>query len=127
MARNLRFFVILIILALCMGIPIPVNALGNHERRSESGNVFPENTLIIANEMDARFSRDFSVLLKHLRLEWVVIDSATVPDFINDKNLVLIGHPDAVYTGELMQKVLTPLRLTIPASGRSKNITLLVN
>jgi len=105
--RKLRFFVILIILALCLGITNPANAYTNRREMIALDNVLPENTIIIANEMDARFSKDFSVLLKLLRVEWVILDNATAPDAIRDKNLVLIGYPDSPYTGELIQQLLT--------------------
>lgn len=73
----------------------------------QTGLVMPGNTVIVANETDARFSRDFSVLLKHLRVEWVVLDSEIVPYSIRDKNVVLLGHPDALYSGEIIHGMLT--------------------
>ena len=67
----------------------------------------PEDTVILANQTDARYSQDFSVLLKSLRLEWVVADSASVPDSVKDKNLILLGRLDAEHTGEIMRSMLT--------------------
>ena len=78
----------------------------------------PENTVILANQTDARFSQDYSVLLKSLRLEWAVVDSATVPDAVKDKNLILLGRLDAAYTGEIMRSMLTAEEIeTIRAAG----------
>lgn len=78
----------------------------------------PENTVIVANQADARFSRDYSVLLKSLRLEWVVVDSATLPDSVKDKNLILLGRLDAAYTGEIMRGMLTAKEIeTIQTTG----------
>ncbi len=70
--------------------------------------VLPDNTVILANQTDARFAQDFSVLLKSLRLEWVVVDSARVPDSVRYKNLILLGRLDALHTGEIMRSLLTP-------------------
>jgi hypothetical protein len=54
----------------------------------------PDNTVILASEADARFSRDFSILLKQLRVEWIVLDRPVVPESVRDQNLVILGHPD---------------------------------
>jgi hypothetical protein len=67
----------------------------------------PDNTVILASEADARFSRDFSILLKQLRVEWIVLDRPVVPESVRDQNLVILGHPDAVHTGELLRSLLT--------------------
>jgi len=78
----------------------------------------PGNTVILANQTDARFSQDYSALLKSLRLEWAVVDSATVPDSVKDKNLILLGRLDAEYTGEIMRSMLTAEELeTIRTAG----------
>lgn len=78
----------------------------------------PENTVILANRTDARFSQDFSVLLKSLRLEWAVVDSDTVPDAVQDKHLIILGRLDAAFTGEIMRSILTAEELkTIRAAG----------
>ena len=75
--------------------------------RPSSGELTPDNTVILANQIDAQFSQDFSMLLKHLRLEWIIVDSATVPDAVKDKNLILLGRLDAAYTGEIMRSMMT--------------------
>jgi hypothetical protein len=83
-----------------------------------SDELTPGNTVILANQIDARFSQDYSVLLKSLRLEWVIVDSATVPESIKDKNVVLLGRLDAAYTGEIVRSMLTAEELeTIGAAG----------
>jgi hypothetical protein len=98
---------ILILLALCFGIPTPGIADGSHDQLTEPGNLLPNNTIIIANEMDAHFSQDFSLLLRQLRLEWVILDGTVLPESVWDKNLILMGHPDAAYTGEIIRGILT--------------------
>jgi hypothetical protein len=67
----------------------------------------PESTVIVANAIDAQFSHDFSALLRHLRLPWIVVDTATVPDPVRDKHLILLARPDAAYTGEIMRSMVT--------------------
>lgn len=74
---------------------------------TEDGELAPENTVILSNETDASFLRDFSVILKRLRSEWVILESAEVPESVRDKNLIIIGELDAEYTGALMREFLT--------------------
>jgi C-terminal processing protease CtpA/Prc len=107
MGKKNRFFSIATLLVLFLVFAFPNIAHGSRGRLTEPDNVLPQNTVIVANPMDARFSRDFSSLLKHLRLKWVVLDGAAIPEFIQDKHLVLLGHPDSPYTGELIQELLT--------------------
>lgn len=107
MDRKLSLFIFLLMPALCLNIVVPGIAEAGDGQITKPGSMSPDNTVILSNEIDARFSRDFSVLLKHLRLEWVVLDSATVPDSILDKNVVLIGHPDSEYSGQVIHGILT--------------------
>jgi C-terminal processing protease CtpA/Prc len=85
----------------------------------EPSNEFtPKNTVLLANQTDARFTQDYSVLLKSLRLEWAIVDSAAVPDWAKDKHLILVGRVNAAYTGEILRRILTPEELeTIGAAG----------
>ena len=78
-----------------------------YDVQASPGELMLDNTVILANKVDARFSRDFSMLLKHLRLEWVIVDNAAVPDAVKDKNLILLGRLDAAYTGEIMRGMMT--------------------
>jgi hypothetical protein len=71
------------------------------------GALTPDNTVILANKVDARFGRDFSTLLKHLRLEWAILDRATVPEAVQDKNLILVGRLDATHSGEIIRGLMT--------------------
>ncbi|MEJ2601498.1 MAG: hypothetical protein P8Z00_24450, partial [Anaerolineales bacterium] len=96
MGKKKRFFIIASMLALFGAFIFPNIAYGSRARITEPDNVLPQNTVMVANPMDARFSRDYSSLLKHLRLDWVVLDGATVPESIQDKHLVLPGHPDSL-------------------------------
>ncbi len=84
----------------------------------------PENTVILANETDARFSRDFSVLLDSLRLEWVVVDSVDVPDAVRDRNLILLGRPDAAYTGEIIRSLLAADELEMVRAAGEEPVVL---
>jgi hypothetical protein len=98
---------VLISLALFFGIATRASSVGGHSHATEPTNLTPDNTIILANETDARFSRDYSTLLKNLRIEWTVLDSADVPDSVKDKNLVLLGHPDAIHSGDVIRALLT--------------------
>jgi len=89
-----------------------------------SDGLTPENTVILANQTDARFSQDFSVLLDSLRLEWAVVDSDTVPDSVKDKNLILLGRLDAAYTGEIMRGLLTAEELETIRTTRDRHLVL---
>jgi hypothetical protein len=89
-----------------------------------SDELTPGDTVILANQTDARFSQDFSVLLKSLRLEWAVVDSATVPDSVKDKNLILLGRLDAAYTGEIMRGMLTAEELEMIRTAGDRHIVL---
>jgi hypothetical protein len=102
MHKKPKLLATLVLLCVCLGIPILP-----HAQAALPGEVTPENTVILANATDARFSRDFSVLLKQLRVEWVVLDDAVVPDSVRDQNLVILGYPDAAYTGEIIRSLLT--------------------
>ena len=107
MKKKQRFLIIVVVLALWVGFPIHDNADDCQAQTTGPGNVAPRNTVILANQADARFGRDFSVLLRHLRLEWVILDSPVLPDSVRDKNLILLGHPDAAYSGEIIRGLLT--------------------
>lgn len=80
MAEKMKSPVILILLALCLAIPTPGIADSSHDQITEPGNPLPNNTIIITNETDARFSQDFSLLLRQLRLEWVILDGTVLPE-----------------------------------------------
>ncbi len=107
MDKKLWFLNFAVVLGLLVGLPLFVNADKTQAHSAEPGDVTPENTVILANQTDARFSLDFSVLLSQLRLEWVILDSAVLPESVMDKNLILMGHPDAENTGEIIRGILT--------------------
>ena len=75
--------------------------------RAQTVEFTPENAVILSNETDASFCRDFSVLLKNLRVEWVILDTAEVPESVRDKNLIIVGRPDSEYTGKLITELIT--------------------
>jgi len=67
----------------------------------------PENTVILSNQTDKSFCTDFSVLLRRVRPEWVTVETAAIPESVQDKNLIIIGELDADYTGELIKNMIT--------------------
>jgi len=83
------------------------SSAGGCNLQAPPGELRPDNTVILANKVDARFSRDFSTLLKHLRLEWVILDGATVPEAMQDKNLILVGRLEATHSGEIIRGLMT--------------------
>jgi hypothetical protein len=105
--NKLRFLIVAVVLGLFVVFPIVDNVDETQAHAAGPGEVTPENTVILANETDARFSQDFSLLLRQLRLEWVILESPVLPESVWDKNLILLGHPDAAYTGEIIQEILT--------------------
>jgi len=108
MPAKMKLAFLLIALVLCLGVHTPDSAVARDSQITAAQNLSPENTAIVANHSDAVFSRDFSPLLRQLRLEWIILDSASVPDSIQGKNLVLLGHPDSQYTGEVIRSLLSP-------------------
>jgi hypothetical protein len=124
MGGKLRLLVIVVVLALCVGCPIPGTADDCQAQTGEWDDVVPGNTVILANQIDACFSRDFSILLKHLRLEWVVLDGAAVPDSVHGKNLILLGHPDAPLTGELVRRLLTEEEIEMIRSSADHHVVI---
>lgn len=107
MDKRLKIVVILALIFFSFNMSPPAIAESLSGQRIHSTNLTPSNTAILSNKFDARFSQDFSVTLKHLRLEWLILDSENAPDSIMDKNLIIIGHPDSVFTGQWIQDLLT--------------------
>jgi hypothetical protein len=107
MDKRLRFIAAFVLVLISVCIPRPISAHRGSEQTTQPDNLTPSNTVIISNEFDSRFSQDFSVLLKHLRLEWIVLESAEVPDSVKDKNLILLGHPDSEFSGGLIRGMLS--------------------
>jgi len=108
MGRKFVFFLISFVLILCVGVPstgfaedIPL------QDTTIPGSTLPENTVFLATSQDARFSQDFSTLLKHARLSWIILDNPTVPDHVKDQNLLLLGNLNSPISGELIQDILT--------------------
>lgn len=104
--KRIFFLVILLFSLLC----VPIST-GNDE-------LAPENTVILSNETDASFCRDFSVLLRRLRPEWIILDSTVVPESVQDKNLIIIGGPDAEYTGVIIEDFLTQKEVDSISDGQ---------
>lgn len=109
MRSKIQFLMVLTTMAFWAGFPTPCLAeASSAQTDTNQGGVHPENTLILANAQDARFSRDFSVLLDHTRLEWIVLESPTVPESAREQNLILLGSPDSPITGEVIRELATP-------------------
>ncbi|MBU7016174.1 MAG: hypothetical protein HXS44_01600 [Theionarchaea archaeon] len=73
----------------------------------EVNELTPENTFILSNQTDESFCKDFSVFLKRLRPEWIIIDKSVIPEPLKDENLIIIGGLDAEYTGSIIQEIIT--------------------
>ncbi len=124
MAEKMKISAILVLLALCFGILTPGIADGSHDQLTEPGNLLPNNTIIIANEKDARFSQDFSLLLRQLRLEWAILDGTVLPESVWDKNLILVGHPDSAYIGEIIRGILTAEEIDMLRAATDRHIVI---
>ncbi|MBU7032605.1 MAG: hypothetical protein HXS53_08740 [Theionarchaea archaeon] len=64
------------------------------------------NTIIISNKTDELFCRDFSPFLKRISLDWIAIESPELPETLKHKNVIIIGGPDAEYTGKMVINLL---------------------
>ncbi|MGB2895042.1 MAG: S41 family peptidase, partial [Anaerolineales bacterium] len=124
MDKKLRFLIIAVVLGLFVGLPNYGNADDYQVQAAEPGDVTPENTVILANQTDARFSQDFSLLLSQLRLEWVILDGPVSPESVWDKNLILLGHPDAAYTGEIIRGILTPEEIEMLRTATDRHVVI---
>jgi len=105
--KHMIFLTYGMFLVLFLTFSIPGNAADLSPLKARGDTLAPQDVVILASEMDARFSKDFSPLLKHLRLDWVVFDSANVPETIKDKNIILLGHPENGVVGIVMREILT--------------------
>ena len=124
MDNKLRFLIIAVVLGLLVGSPIFAYAENYQAQAPEPGEVTPENTVILANQTDARFSQDFSVLLSQLRLEWVILDGPVLPESVKDKNLILLGHPDDAVTGEIIRGILTAEEIEMLRTATDRHIVI---
>jgi len=122
--KKLRFLIIAVVVGLFVGFPIFDNADEYQAQASGPGEVTPENTVLLANATDARFSQDFSLLLRQLRLEWVILDGTVLSESVSDKNLILIGHPDAAYTGEIISGILTAEEIEMLRSATDRHVVI---
>jgi len=74
---------------------------------TEPSTVTPANTVIVSNETDAEFCADFSVFLKKLSVEWIILESE-IPESAKEKNLIILGGPSAQPTGDIVKTLITP-------------------
>ena len=89
-----------------------------------SANTFsPESTVLLAGKFETRFCQDYSPLLKYLRLEWVIPDEPIAPDAVRDKNVIVLGHPDTGYVGDIITSIMTANELdNVSASAGSHEV-----
>ena len=111
MKRKIILFVGTLIFLGYLSFPFPGSANNQSDPIIKSENVLPQNTIILGNEIELRFSQDFSVNLKHVRLDWVVLDRPRVPDAAQKMNIILIGHPDDGFAGEIMREILSAMEI----------------
>lgn len=78
------------------------------ERVYQDLDVPPDEFVILSNETDAHFYRDFSTSLRWSALEWVNLENAHIPDSVKDKHILLIGEPDSPFTGQIIAELTTP-------------------
>lgn len=78
----------------------------------------PDDYLLISNEVDHHYCRDFSVLLGRLRCEWLILKGGRIPESARKGNLVIIGRWDSTHTGEVIADLL-PDGLPGNASGHA--------
>ena len=69
-----------------------------------SSELTPENTVILSNETDKSFCQDFSAYLKKLSINWLSVGEF---ERIKDKNIIILGGPDAKDVGEIVIDLLT--------------------
>ncbi|MFQ5820471.1 MAG: S41 family peptidase [Candidatus Heimdallarchaeota archaeon] len=109
--KNTLYFAVLVITGLF------TSSWMNHGYVSASTEMIPENTVILSNETDEAFYKDFSVLLRRVRPEWILLDAAEVPESVRDKNLIIIGELDSEYTGTIITEFLTQEELEYIQEG----------
>lgn len=63
-----------------------------------------ENTVILSNKTDEAFCKDFSPYLRKLSVDWVDVQKFRE---IKDKNIIIIGGPDAEDIGDIVRKLIT--------------------
>ncbi|MBU7012803.1 MAG: hypothetical protein HXS46_19135, partial [Theionarchaea archaeon] len=69
---------------------------------TESADVTPLNTVIVSSRTDGEFCRDFSVFLRRLTIDWLYIENSDLPEEARTKNVIILGGPDAVCTGDIV-------------------------
>lgn len=112
--------VILLFIALCLMNPGSGFADKGVVSTFGSTNVNPDEIVFLSNEMDYHFIKDFSILLKHSRVSWILLDQAALPESIRDKNLVLISSLDSALSGDLIRTLLTVEEVKV-AQGSIEN------
>ena len=73
---------------------------------AESNILTVENTVIISNETDKTFCRDFSKFLSRLSLEWIIVGEE-IPEKVKDKTIIILGGPDAESVGDAVAKMMS--------------------
>jgi len=65
------------------------------------------NTVILSNQTDGEFCADFSIFLRGLSIDWIYMKTTGVPEEVKDKNIIIMGGPEALYTGGIVRELLT--------------------
>lgn len=102
-----RSLLIAIVLLLWVLVPAATATAHSPRHQASADPLTPANTVIIANATDAQFSQDFSPLLKKVRLPWIIVDNAVVPDALKEKHLILLGRLGAPHADAIMRQLLT--------------------
>ena len=63
--------------------------------------------VILSNDTDAAFCRDFSTSLKWSAIDWVILEKPAFPEGIKDKHVLLIGGPHSKYSWDLIEELTT--------------------
>ncbi len=67
----------------------------------------PLNTVILSNQTDGEFCADFSIFLKGFSIDWIYMKTAIIPEEVKERNIIILGGPEALYTGKIVRELLT--------------------
>ena len=73
----------------------------------ETHKITIDNTVVISNETDESFCRDFSPFLNIVSLDWVILKERNLPESVKEKNIIIIGGPDAEIVGNIVTDILS--------------------
>ena len=98
-----------------LGTPLHTKLLGARDTRLRTAippaASIKQSTIIVSDQADHDFCRDFSVLLRDLPLSWVILEQDELPESTRDMNIVFAGTPDSSHAAPLLEKYLAPVLL----------------